>query len=329
MRISQLARKHDLSVQEIISFLQALDKPLKSIYPNARLDESTIAQLMDHFGLVTETIANKRVVEVSQQSNKTDLKEKTASKKAIFMASINENPFKNEQIEPEKIESRSIEEQPELPDIPNENTEIKGEAIIEDKIDLKRLTAAPTEIDMEKRSECNKTEVPKDEEIIQSDQLIKMLESEEQPTDIKKIKLIKAPKKKLNGLKVLDKIDIPEDPRKKGKEQEQKPPPLKLSPEERAERVKKREEYKEKRRLESKKKQEAYEARKEQRRKEQEATRLKAIKEAHYRQKLNQANTQKSKLKSRKGSPQMGQIAGKQLPQTKTLLGKFWRWLNT
>ncbi|MEM0940657.1 MAG: hypothetical protein AAGI25_12835 [Bacteroidota bacterium] len=324
MRISQLARKHDLSMQEVTSFLQALDKPLKSIYPNAMLDESTVEQVITHFGLAVETNDNKSVADVSKQNDETSLKKKAAREKTVLTVSINENPSRDERIEPEKIASMLIEEQSKLP-----CTSIEENAITKDNIDLKPLTTTPTKREMEESPECENKEAQKDEEVIQSDQLIKMLESEEQSTDIKKIKLIKAPKKKLNGLKVLDKIEIPENPRKKVKEQEQKPPPLKLSPEERAERVKKREEYKEKRRLESKKSNEAYEARKEQRRKEQEATRLKAIKEAHYRQKLNQASTQKPKPKSRKGSTEMGQIVEKQQLQSKTLLGKFWRWLNT
>ena len=60
----------------------------------------------------------------------------------------------------------------------------------------------------------------KDEVVIETDKLLELLESEETPVDISKITLIKAPKRELDGLKVVGKIELPEPRAKRSEKNE-------------------------------------------------------------------------------------------------------------
>ena len=89
------------------------------------------------------------------------------------------------------------------------------------------------------------------------------------------------------------------------------------------------EEEKEQRRLKAKQKKEAYEAREEKRRKEKEASELKARKAAHYQQKLSKGQTTQKKQAKNQPKQSTSQKKEDTRPVPKTVLGKFWRWLNT
>ncbi len=317
MRISQFARKYDLSVQEVSNFLKTLAEPPKSVHPNAKLDEATLAEVLSHFDLEPEE------TEVADNPEETEAGSELPTKSS---SSDQELPNEDSEPNPEDEGSSSVEEI-KLPVTPQEEiAAIEGEIEVTTVIESEEAAN-----DIGKEKVADDSNEPKEEEIILSDQLIEMIDSEEPSPDLEKVKLIKAPKKKLSGLKVLDKIEIPEDPKKVAKEQDElKKSTPRFTPEEKAERARIREEQKEKRRLEAKRKQEAYEARKAKREKEKETKRLKSIKEAHYKQKLEQPKPQKIKQKSpKKGQSALSTAAEESRPQPKTLLGKFWRWLNT
>ena len=160
-------------------------------------------------------------------------------------------------------------------------------------------------------------------EAIETDKLMELLEDEEQEVDLSNITLIKAPKKELEGLKVVGKIELPEPkPKAKAKKEAKEPKNRRsdagnLSPEER-----------EKRRLKAKKRKEAYEERQERRRKEKEKKRRKALNKARYQQKVQQAKA--NKLKHKHQQPKVEEVAIEEPPAPpKTLLGRFWRWMTT
>lgn len=167
------------------------------------------------------------------------------------------------------------------------------------------------------------------DEVIQTDRLLEMVESGETPaSELEKIRLIKAPKRELEGLKVVGKIELPKPVEKKAEVEE------KVEIDERdlrkagyGRRPKKQpltEEEREKRRLKAKKRKEENEARQAKRKKAQEEQRKKERNQAYYKQKLEQT-------KPRKSTPKKGSTAksAQKRKAPKTLLGKFWRWLNT
>lgn len=170
----------------------------------------------------------------------------------------------------------------------------------------------------------------KEEVVIETDKLLELLESEETPEEISKITLIKAPKRELDGLKVVGKIDLPTPKAKSsGKNME-----TKESKEASATRSGKQsdqltDEEKEKRRLRAKRKKEAYEARQEKRRKAKEKQRRKEMNRARYQQKLQRSKSVAPKTKSQVQEMPDQTEAPTSTPPPKTLLGKFWRWLNT
>ncbi len=173
---------------------------------------------------------------------------------------------------------------------------------------------------------------PKEDGVILSDQLLEIIESEEILTDLQKIKLIKAPKKELAGLKVLGKIEIPEDPRRKNKKKETEWSAV--DPEQKQ----KLEEKKENKRVRAKIKKEAYEERQTKKEKDKERARRKNLKKAYYRERLSKKNTHSAPTKQHKPNrkayltTEEGETKEKsiqQKKQPKTVFGKFWQWLNS
>jgi len=172
-----------------------------------------------------------------------------------------------------------------------------------------------------------KDEVVKEEVVIETDRLLELLESEE--VDLSKITLIKAPKRELSGLKVVGKIELPEPKSKsleKSELREKGPKPGKNSrhPHRQLSEV-----DLEKRRLKAKKRKKEYQARQEKQRKEKEKKQRKTLNKARYQQKMQRAKSNQPKqIDKTQRLPTLSE-AKEQPPQPKTLLGRFWRWMNT
>ena len=292
MRISKLARTYELSLPDLMAFLESLELPNQSLHPNAKLDEETILKVSKHFGFN----------HAHPLLNAEGLTEVETEDKGVETESKKDDGIEREDV----VESPSETEALAAPEL---------EKVVEE---------APADNISTSNDPDSEPTIKEDQETILSDQLLEMMESEELPSDLEKIKLIKAPKKELSGLKVLGKIDVPEDPRKKAKEKreaEQKELLVK--------RPKLTEEEKEERRLRSKKKKEDYKARKEQRKKEQENKKAKARKAAHYKNTLTQKPVAATKHRQKKPKyvAQEGSAAGGTKPRT--ILGKLWKWLNS
>jgi len=275
MRLGQLARKYDVSIQDIISYLNEIEPTHNALHPNAKLSEHTETLVAKHFEPILEVTS-----EPEEPSEETP-------------EEIVEIP-----LEPEVVE---IEEEVEVP-----------------PIELDSPLPEPEEQNSQK----------KEDETIETDRLLELLESEEVPVDLSKITLIKAPKKELDGLKVVGKIDLPE-PKIKTEEEsndkEREPKPLRNGGHQRTQLS---EEELERRRKRAKKKKEEYEARQERRIKEKEEKQRKAKREAHYKQKLQRIKPRQN-VKKKPQRQQASLEVEEQRPKPKTLLGRFLRWLNT
>jgi len=304
MRIGLLARKHDIPVQEILDFLE--EETGEEFHANSKLYDSVELLVNEHFDLGPEQTPSEESEEIVSESEVDDQTEST------------------DELE---VETHVISDDPETPE----------EDIAAADGDI-GLPEEKSETEPDIQSEHIDPTPPNEDEIILSDQLIEMMESEDQPADLERIKLIKAPKKELSGLKVVGKIDLPEPKKKETKkEPEDKevvterdlrdyryPPKKKRKP--------LTEEEKEKRRLRAKKKKEEYEARQEKRRKQKEERERKARQEAHYQQTLKRTQTKKTsnQPKKQKSLPSDSKKQTEESrPKPKTVLGKFWRWLNT
>jgi hypothetical protein len=191
---------------------------------------------------------------------------------------------------------------------------VEGE--IEEPIVLAPEPEVPKEI-----AQAETVSAPKPEEIIETDRLLAMIEAGETPPDLDKIKLIKAPKKELAGLKVLGKVELPEPKKKLPREEKTK--------NRQPERPQLSEAEKEKRRLAAKKRQQEQEARQEKRRKEKELAEQKARKQAHYLQQVQKAKVEKPKTVVQQTATTPTASLRPERPTPTTIFGKFWRWLNT
>lgn len=276
MRLGQLARKYDVSLQEIISYLNEVEPNHDILHPNSKVTEEYTKLIEEHF--------EPLLVVMPEQLE--DLSEEL----------------------PNEIESEVIE--PELTEIIEEAVEIE-ETVEESQNESEVPFQEPELQDLPK----------KEDEVIETDRLLELLESEETPVDLSKITLIKAPKKELSGLKVVGKIELVE-PKTEQREKESKPDGKSIR-----RRLVSDEELEE-RRFKAKKKKEDYEARQENRRIEKEKKQRKALREAHYQQKLQRTRSNQPKVKNKKRQPTSPEVT-EQRPKPKTLLGKFLRWLNT
>ncbi len=262
MRLGQLARKYQVSLQEIISYLKEMEPTTyETLHHNSKLNE------------YTKTLLAKRFE---------------------FLEKLNEET-------PEEIEEKLVE--PKVADM--EDT----------KVPLSELDVPLPEAEVQDLQK--KVEVA-----IESDKLLELLESEKSSIDLSKITLIKAPKKELSGLKVVGKIELPEPKNKtveKSEQLEKEPKPG------RHQRRQLNEEELDKRRLKAKKMEKEYQARQEKLRKKQK----KALNKAHYQQKLQRTKNNQLKHKDKTPRPQSSSEVKEQGPNPKTILGKFWRWMNT
>jgi hypothetical protein len=312
MRLGQLARKYDVSAQEIIVYLNDLNTT-ETFHANAKLDKETETLVAEQFGILDEYQEDHEKV-------------------------IDELPEEEPQ-EPLIPEKEPIEEEPPLteeiatPVLQQPEPATASEEIAMVGGDLEDVTIKDESIQKESKiaeeTPVAEKENRKEDEVIETDRLMEIMESEDAPVDLDKITLIKAPKKELEGLKVLGKIELEEQEKEPKEESEPKEKVRKLDDEEIARRVKEREEQKERKRLAAKKKQEECEARREKQRIEKEEREKKAIKEAHYKQKLSQTKAHKQpKPKSVDQPPVFETENETKQPKPKTLLGSFWRWLN-
>ena len=293
MRLGQLARKYDIPVQDILTYLEK--ETNEKFHANAKLFDAIEEKLFQHFDLYPD---NPIVLEEETEEEK-------VSEKVIIDHEISLD--KSTKNDPESAAD----------DI----------ASVDGELELKPVEENGSEEGKTTKSEPTKPSHA-DDEIIQTDRLLELLESEDMHADLEKIKLIKAPKKELSGLKVLGKVDLPEPKKKIDSDSDVKE--NRDSKNHRNKRPQLSEEERERRRLKAKRKKEAFEARQEERRKEKEAQQLKELKATHYKQKL-QKPTVRSKQTKSKGQPIDQPTANKQepTPAPKTWIGKWWKWMNT
>lgn len=297
MRLGQLARKYDVPIQEMISYLQEEDPTLSGLHPNISLsseEENLLAKEFDpNYGVVPE----KAAAVVSEP----EMDDKPQTKEAEFQEQIEEVVQGEAQIEEEESSPKETAEA--APDV-----------------EIEMSTAPAVE---------EPTAQEKQEKTIETDKLMELLESEEGSPELDQITLIKAPKRELGGLKVVGKIELPEPrvkPTEKSDSKEDKPGSK------RNDRKKQREQSEEERRqriLRAKKKREEAEARKEEKRKEKELREEKERKAAHYRKKVKLKKSDPNKVR-RVLPPQkvLVDIVDEQ-PESRSMLARFWKWLNT
>jgi hypothetical protein len=346
MRLGQFARKYNIAIKDITSYLDGVGASLNNPHPNSGLSDETEALLMEQFeldleevpeqveekpeiGKIEEIVALEEVVEV-EEIEKIEVKEEVIAKEEVeeaLEAIIEEKPITEfvDEIEEEVVEELIVEEA-DL-EAPEESIEPVFEPIKE----------VPSDI-LPKRIE----EKINEEEVMETDKFLALLESDDPSVDLSKITLIKASKKKLEGLKVVGKIDLPEpkikEPNAKEEvveaEEKVKPEFNENITQEEIEnelRKEKRRLYREKqesRRLIAKEKQADFKVRQEKRKLEKEIEQKRAKKEAHYKQKLAPNKPTKVNQKTKKQKQELVETI-KLEDQPNSILGKFWKWLNT
>ncbi|MEM8895304.1 MAG: hypothetical protein AAGC88_12050, partial [Bacteroidota bacterium] len=159
---------------------------------------------------------------------------------------------------------------------------------------------------------------------------IELLESEEGSLELDEITLIKAPKKELEGLKVVGKIDLPEPtPKVENTENEATSDKPKRGRNKRNQSREISEEERRKRRLRAKKKREESEVRKEAAKKKKKEVEARAKKAAHYHERVKK---KAPKPVSEKNPPKpmrvMPEIKEEPVVRKKSVFSKFWSWLN-
>jgi hypothetical protein len=328
MRLGQFARKYNIRVQDLISYLENDAK--EEIHSNTKLSDKVESDILDFFGIEAEVIQKELPVieeepEIASESKKKESQESEAMPEPVAEEVSEWDAEDSEYVV--KIDKATT-----LPETPMDDiASVEGEIAEATEHTPKEEPEVANDKEVKQEKEAIK-----EDEVIQTDKLLEMLESEDTPANLDKIKLIKASKKELSGLKVLGKVDLPE-PKKKPQPDEQQEKEQRNNGNGRSKRPTLSDEEREKRRLKAKRKKEEFEARQEKRRKEQAEKERKRRKEAHYKRKIEQAKTETIKPKvQQQPEPAASPVASeapqkrtKDKPQPKTLLGKWWRWMNT
>jgi hypothetical protein len=230
------------------------------------------------------------------------------------------------------FEAESIDQEPVVIDEPEAIVELDLAETIEDiEVEIQQ-SLDPDLPPLQEAMQPVEEEVKPEVKAIETDKLIEMLDAEDEEVDLSDITLIKAPKKELEGLKVIGKIELPEPKPKKEVQEETEESEVK---EERPRHRKNQrkplsEEEKEKRRLRAQKKKEAFEAREKKRRKEAEERRNKQQKKAYYENQVLKPRVNKSKPQvggDEKLSKEEPRVVTQELPsQPKNAFGRFWQW---
>lgn len=322
MRLAQAARDLSITTDDIIAFLNKKGIEVEKD-SNTKLNEESISLLFNYFGV--ETIEKNKPVEISVKSESSS--EEQGLPESVITNSENYetdilNAAVTEQVEESNTHGISTENNSEntsLEKQDNSNTEGKEEIAVA-HITIKEESVEEQE-EVHGKEETNS---PRNYKTV-ADILASEINNEEE--DI----IIKAPKVALKGLNVLGKIDLPEPKPKVEKENsENEADKEKPRREKRPKRKQKEHSTRNKRELtpqqirEREKKKEA--------RKQEEAERLrKKKKEAYYKQRVLKPTQEKQKkTKPKKVKKDIPQGVKKEIkPQPTTLLGKFWRWLNT
>jgi len=324
MRLGQLARKYDVSLQEIILYLKEIEPGHDALHSNSKLNEQTESLIAQRFELLfdepeeqPEIVREEMPEAIQEESPEPEIIETEVVETEVIEvveSLVDENQSAAEEI---------LANLPEVGDlIPDEMMSIPE---VEDLNQDEEVSVPEVEVQGQKQEENQREE----SETIETDRLLELLESEETSIDLSKITLIKAPKKELGGLKVVGKIEIAEPKVEALEEKESEPEQPKLDSESLALRRQQREELREQRRLIARKKEEEHKARQEKRKRDNEERKRKAQKEAHYKSKLKKSTSPETKQRDKPQTQLPTPEVIEQRPKPKTQLGKFWRWLNT
>ncbi|MEM9896494.1 MAG: hypothetical protein AAF789_09010 [Bacteroidota bacterium] len=297
MRLGQLARKYEITVHEILEFLDENRIEQVSKHPNSKLSEEAEQLLARHFN--QEYFENEPSIIVEE------LEGPTSAAKAP------DDALESDQATESLTASTS--------------TEVIEDEAVSDTHQMSASADSVSEIEEQKHKEPAREE-------ISTDQFLALTEAEENdPVHLEQITHIKAPKKELSGLKVLGKIELPKEPVKAKKEDTSAERTSKHRIKGRKGQQPLSPEQEEEKRIRQKQRKEARLQREEKQRKAARLKKEKQQKEAHYQEKVAKVKTPipkgNQKKKTRKAQ-QAEQIIDTR-PAPKTLLGKFWRWLNT
>ena len=206
MRLSQVARKLNVGRDTIVEFLAGKGVTVDR-NPNAKITAEHYAMLAKEFA---ESLHDKEEAEaisigvqhhenlvIAPKEEKPEPRVQEEDK--ILIKNLSATKLKEDDKEQEEAEENDKQEEKKVEKV-EDKPKLKGLKVV-DKIDLEEKKKKP--------EEPRKEEPPKKEEPVQ-----KPVKAEREEHDEE---VIKAKAEKLGGLKVLDKIDLPKEPEKKGK----------------------------------------------------------------------------------------------------------------
>lgn len=274
-----------------------------------------LAQAARKLSITTEDIIDFleiRGIIVERDSN-TKLEEEAV--KLLYKHFEIEDDQEIEEVVPEPVEAESDSENQAI-----ENTEI-------DTFDADEVQeeTVPERNEAEEDPEEEQQALEKKSDTKKSFKTVTELLEDEENSDAEFI--IKAPKVELKGLNVVGKIDLPEpkpkpDPKPKAELKERKDKAL---PKTRPVRKARRNQQRELSPAEIRRREEQKEARKQERFEKEK----KRKREQFYKEKVLKPQQLEQKSKPRKKKKVEIEEERRHKPKPKTLLGKFWRWLNT
>jgi hypothetical protein len=317
MRLAQAARNLSITTDDIVTFLAKRDITIEKD-SNTKLDETSVHLLFDYFD--TE-IPQKKVQEfqitaienfegtqnniqdeiIDENKNRLE-----SSKNEGYIVEQTEDPLgKLEKSEDNKNQKETNESSLHSEEIEREEVKVDNQSTHTTSLDVKNEDSAPK---------------PKKYKTVAD--LLEAEENHEVDDDI----VIKAPTVSLQGLNVLGKIELPEPKPKPDKEvagKEKKESSKNRAPRRPASRNSQRELTPQQARDREKKR--------ELRKREEAERKAKKTREQFYKENVLKPKQEQQKKRKPKKKKEADHINHQQThkPIPKSLLGKFWRWLNT
>ncbi len=306
MRLAQAARDLSITTDDIITFLEKKGITIEKD-SNTKLTEESVSLLFDNF----ETPISRK-------------QEKEETEAELSPEIIEENQV-------EAIEDNATLELTEnsvnkVAEIPEQNNQLQDDITVAKEEETEELVLKETakEPAAYNETETDEVKTPKEKKY---QTVTDLLESEEEFSDDV---VIKAPKVSLQGLNVLGKIELPE-PKPKAEKVKPEVGTDKKPAKKHSDSRRRREPVKRNRRELTPQQIREREQKRESRKREEDAKLEKRRKEKYYKEKIlrPKQEQQKNRKPKKRKEVEPANTPQNRKPQPTTVLGKFWRWLNT
>lgn len=311
MRLAQAARKIGITTEDIVSYLEKKEISIVKD-SNTKLDNDALELIYNYFGRPEETQETSSIEEIPVAEDQ--IVEADADLENAIELTVSNS---SKAVDPKEVSNDKS------------SAEITEESIMDNGIDSKISEAEESLTSSIENTSSTSEKKYKTVSDLLAEQEQSQIDKNTEEEEI----IIKAPKVNLKGLQVLGKIDLPEKPLKKPEQQEayKEDKQVKTKRFERNKQQKRRQHTRKRRELSPQEIRDRERKIAEKKLKAEEAAKKKQ-REEYYTENIlkpKQKLQKKKQAKKKLNKPQLAENKTPTQAAPKTIMGKFWKWLNT